>query len=287
MSQSQSKPLEGRVAIVTGASRGIGRAIAQRLASAGATIVVAARSLERSSDELAGTLHETADLITKAGGKAIQVACDVENAESRARLVSETIAKAGRLDILVNNAGRAIHEKLDTFTPEKALSQVEQYLLSPFDLARLTVPHMRQRGAGWIVNLGSSTAIPPEGPPYDDYATHGGAALYAALKAAVHRLTINLAAELLADNISVNAVAPVGAILTPGVEALGVITEATKAYVEPVEHIAEATLALVEPEPRSLTGQIAFSYMYLDKIGRTTRSLDSKEIIQARSGAKA
>jgi NAD(P)-dependent dehydrogenase (short-subunit alcohol dehydrogenase family) len=282
MSQNGTKPLAGRVAIVTGASRGIGQGIAQRLGSAGATVVIAARSLERSSDGLAGTLHETAGLIEKAGGKAIQIACDVENAESRARLVAETIAKAGRLDILVNNAGRALHEKLDTFTAAKALSQAEQYLLAPFDLARLSVPHMRKQGAGWIVNLGSSTAIPPEGPPYDDYATHGGAALYAALKASIHRLTINLAAELLADNISVNVVAPVGAVLTPGVEALGVITEATKAYVEPVEHIAEATLALVEPEPRTLTGQIAFSYMYLDKTGRTTRSLDGASVLQAR-----
>jgi len=285
VAEHNPKPLQGKVAVVTGASRGIGRAIAQRLASAGATVVVAARSLERSSDELAGTLHETAALIAKAGGKAIELACDVENAESRARLVDETVRQAGRLDFLVTNAGRAIHEKLETFSAAKALSQTEQYLLAPFDLARLVLPQMRKQGAGWIVNLGSSTAIPPEGPPYDDYATHGGAALYAALKAAVHRMTINLAAELLPDNISVNVVAPVGAIVTPGVEALGVITEATKAYVEPVEHIAEATLALVEPEPRSLTGQIAFSYMYLDKIGRTTRSLDGAEIVQTRAKA--
>jgi NAD(P)-dependent dehydrogenase (short-subunit alcohol dehydrogenase family) len=128
---------------------------------------------------------------------------------------------------------------------------------------------MRKQGAGWIVNLGSSTAIHPEGPPYDDYSTHGGAALYAAVKAAVHRLTINQAAELLADNISVNAVAPVGAILTPGVEALGVITEETKAYAEPKE----------------MTGKIAFSYMFLDAIGWSTRSLDGKTIIQDRKAA--
>jgi 3-oxoacyl-[acyl-carrier protein] reductase len=285
MSQDNSKPLNGRVAIVTGASRGIGRAIAQRLASAGATVVIAARSLERSSNELAGTLHDTADLIAKAGGKAVQIACDVENAESRARLIVETMAKAGRVDVLVNNAGRAIHEKLDTFTPDKALSQTEQYLLSPFDFARLVLPHMRRQGAGWIVNLGSSSATAPEGPPYDDYLTHGGAALYAALKAAVHRMTVNLAAELLSDNISVNTVSPVGAILTPGVDALGVIKPGMEAVLEPVEHIAEATLALVEPEPRSLTGQTVFSYIYLDKIGRPTRSLDGTSILHFRGQA--
>ncbi len=79
--------------------------------------------------------------------------------------------------------------------------------------------------------------------------------------------------------------APVGAVLTPGVEALGVITEETMAYVEPVEHIAEATLALVTEPPRSRTGKIAFSYLYLDEIGRSTRSLDGKTITQNRSGA--
>jgi hypothetical protein len=85
----------------------------------------------------------------------------------------------------------------------------------------------------------------------------------------------------------VNIVAPVGAILTPGVEALGVITEATKAYVEPAEHIAEAALALVEAEPRTVTGKIAFSYFYLDEIGRSTRSLDGATILQERTAKGA
>jgi len=277
------KELEGKVAIVTGASRGIGRAIAERLGGAGATVVLAARSVDASVNELSGTLLETAAAIEASGGKAILIACDVENAASRANLINETIAKAGRIDILVNNAGRALHESIDSFTTEKVVSQVEQYLISPYELTRLAVPHMRKQGAGWIVNLGSSTAITPNGPPYDDYTTHGGAALYAALKTSIHRLTVSLAAELMADNISVNVVAPVGAILTPGVEALGVITEETKAYVEAPEHIAEAALALIAAEPRTMTGKIAFSYMFLDEIGRSTHSLDGKHIIQSRS----
>ncbi len=274
--------LTGKVAIVTGASRGIGRGIAERLGSAGATVVLAARSLDKSQDGLAGTLHDTATAIEASGGKAILLACDVEDEHSRIALIAETVRRTGRLDILVNNAGRALHESLESFTTAKTRSQIEQYLTAPFELARLAVPHMRKHGHGWIVNLGSSTAIPPSGPPYDDYATHGGAALYAALKAAVHRLTINLAAELLPDNISVNVVAPVGAVLTPGVEALGVITEENKAYVEPVEHIAEATLALVSAAPRTMTGKIAFSYMFLDEIGRSTHTLDGKTILQKR-----
>ena len=76
--------------------------------------------------------------------------------------------------------------------------------------------------------------------------------------------------------------APVGAVLTPGVEALGVITEETMAYVEPVEHIAEATLALASAPPRTMTGKIAFSYIFLDEIGRSTHTLDGKSILQKR-----
>ena len=275
--------LEGKVAIVTGASRGIGRMIAERLGSAGATVVLAARSVDASVSELAGTLQETAAIVEKNGGKAILIACNVEDAVSRAKLVDDAIAKAGRIDILVNNAGRALHEKIDGFTTDKVMSQVEQYLIAPYELIRLVVPHMRKQGAGWIVNLGSSTAVTPHGPPFDAYTTHGGAALYAALKAAIHRLTVSLAAELQADNISVNAVAPVGAIETPGVQALGVITEETKDYVEQGEHIAEATLALVTEDPQTVTGKIAFSYMYLDEIGRSTHTLDGKHVLLARS----
>jgi 3-oxoacyl-[acyl-carrier protein] reductase len=274
--------LKGKVAIVTGASRGIGRGIAERLGSAGATVVISARSLETSHDGLSGTLKETAAAIEAAGGKAIALACDVESAESRAKLISDTIARAGRIDILVNNAGRALHEPLESFTAAKTLSQVEQYLVAPYELCRLAVPYMKKQGAGWIVNLGSSTAHAPEGPPYDDYSTHGGAALYAALKSSIHRLSISLAAELLADNIAVNVVAPVGAILTPGVDALGVIQPGMEAYVEPVDHIAEAALALVSSEPKALTGKIAFSYMFLDEIGRSTRTLDGKSVLTQR-----
>ncbi len=101
--------LTGKTAIVTGASRGIGRGIAERLGSAGATVVLAARSLDQSQDGLSGTLQETAAAIEASGGKAIIIACDVESQQSRAALIAETIERTGRLDILVNNAGRALH----------------------------------------------------------------------------------------------------------------------------------------------------------------------------------
>src|SRR4051812_311996 len=96
--------LSGRVAIVTGASRGIGKALALRLAREGATVVVAAKS-EQSSDRLPGSIHETADEIRKAGGRALAVATDVRDDEAVRRMVERAVEEFGRLDILINNAG--------------------------------------------------------------------------------------------------------------------------------------------------------------------------------------
>ena len=277
-----SKVLAGKTAVVTGASRGIGRAIARRLASAGAVTVISARSVGTSATGLEGTLQETADLIRDAGGIAHLISCDVERAESRANLIAETLRLTGRLDILVNNAGRAIHTGIENFTPDVQLSQIQQYFIAPYDLARLAVAHMKAQGAGAIVFLGSNTAFTPEGPPWNDYTTHGGAALYAAMKAAIHRLTISLAAELQSSNISVNAVGPVRAIMTPGLESMGIMDDSKKHLIEPPEHIGEATLALVSGDPRTVTGKIAMSYKYLDEIGRSTWSLDGRTLVQER-----
>ena len=122
----------------------------------------------------------------------------------------------------------------------------------------------------------------PTDPPKDRHNSGGRATLYSALKAGLHRMTAAMAAEFHDANIAVNALAPVSAILTPGVDALNVITEANRDRLEPIEHIAEAALALVSESPRTRTGQIAFSYQFLDAIGRPTMSLDGKSVVQAR-----
>ena len=279
--------LAGRVALVTGASRGIGRAIAERLAAAGATVVVAARSVTASAGALAGTAQEVVQLIESRGGRAVAMGCDVESQVSRAALIEKVVAQLGRIDILVNNAGTSVLETVDNMQLATMRSQAEQYFFAPLDLSLHAIKHMKKQGEGWIVNLGSHSALPIEGPLENHRQAENGLAFYGALKSGVHRFSIGFAIELLEHNIAVNVVAPVLVIATPGVVAQGIVTPEIEAYLEPVEHIAEAALALVSKPPREQTGVVAFSYQYLDSIGRTTMSLDGREVFKARTAVEA
>ncbi len=277
-------PLAGRTALVTGGSRGIGKSIAERLGSAGATVIVAARSVTHST-RFKGTVRETCGLIESRGGHAIAMPLDLEDAASRRALIAESIARVGRLDILVNNAGTANYKKTDAMPLEEALAQVQTYFLGPWDLCHHVLPHMKANGRGWIINVGSCAAQPPT-LPYAEYnAQRGDETLYATLKAAIHRFSTGLAAEVQQHNISVNVVAPVLAIFTPGIESLGWGLTADHEIMEAPEHIAEAALDLLCHEPKDHTGNIAYSYQYLDAIRRSTMSLDGTRVIQQRGGS--
>lgn len=265
--------LNGKIALVTGASRGIGRAIAQRLASAGATVVVTARSADTAT-VLPGTLAETVQLIEQAGGRAIPLAADLENPEQRDSLVARACEAAGGLDILVNNAGLAQYAPVAEMDDAVFAQTIEHYLHVPFKLSQAAIPVMRERGAGWIVNVGSVTALPPL-KPFDDFARFGGATVYAAVKAALARFTQGLAAELEADNIAVNLVGPSTAIRTPG--AARYIPE--EYPTEPVEYLAETALALSHLPARERTGLITYSLHFPKALGLTVHSLDGRETL--------
>lgn len=269
------KPLEGKVALVTGASRGIGRAIARRLASAGATVVVTARSLDHSAS-MPGTLMETVGLIESAGGRAIPLAADLDNPAQRDGLVASAAGEAGGLDILVNNAGLARYAPIADMSDEVIEQTINHYQRVPVKLAQAAIPLMRRQGVGWIVNLGSATALEPV-DRYDAFARLGGATLYAAAKAFVHRYTVGLAAELLEDNIAVNLVAPSTAISTPGADAY--IPEDYPT--EPVEYLAETALALCHLPARERSGLIAYSLHFPKAMNLPVHSLDGGERLPA------
>ncbi len=268
------KILDGKIALVTGASRGIGRALAQRLAAEGATVVVSARSLD-TAGQYAGTLRETVALIEAAGGRAMSLVADIENDADVESLVPRAVALAGGLDILVHSGGKAEYAPVASMPLDMFDHTVGHYLRTPFRLIQAAVPEMKKRGAGWIVVLGSVTAQPP-GRPYDDWATYGGATVYAATKAAVHRMTQGLAAELLPHNIAVNMLAPSTAIRTPGASDL--IPE--QYPTERIEYIAETGLALCHLPAAERTGMCAYSLHFPLAHGLPVHTLDGLERIE-------
>jgi len=274
--------LSGKTALVTGSSRGIGRAIAQRLAAEGATVVVTARSHERSlsvrggsASALPGTIAETVELIEKAGGTALGVAADLEDTAQRDSLVDEVLDRTGRIDILVNNAGFADYGLVEEMCLDTFDRTVEHYLRTPFVLTKAAVPHMRKRGAGWIVNIGSVTGMSPV-RPYREYNKTSGDVVYASLKAALHRFTQGVAAELLDENIAVNCVGPSTAVRTPGAAQLIPDTFPT----EPVEYLAETVLAMCHLPAVERTGLVAFSLHYPWSQGLPVHSLDGASVLQ-------
>jgi NAD(P)-dependent dehydrogenase (short-subunit alcohol dehydrogenase family) len=218
--------LAGKVAIVTGASRGIGRQLAIELARAGASVVVAARTVE-AHGRLPGTIGETRAAIEAVGGTAVGVAVDVTVIEDLERLITTTIESFGRLDVLVNNAAdtRGSNAPIEEYPRESWLHQFDTNVHAPFALIGLAVPHLIAQGGGIIVNMTSGAAemvplsfvgSPEAGTPI----RLGNLLGYATTKAALNRLTNALAPDLAAHQIAVVAVDP-GFTRTELVDLLG------------------------------------------------------------------
>ncbi|SOX53872.1 KR domain-containing protein, partial [Mycobacterium ahvazicum] len=271
-----SQLLAGKTALVTGSSRGIGRAIAQRLAAEGATVAVTARAHAPSQSNragatgtLPGTIAETIALIEDSGGSAFGVVADLEDAQAREALIDQVLDRAGRIDILVNNAGFADYSVIEEMSLATFDRTVEHYLRTPFVLTKMAVPHMRKQGGGWIVNIGSVTGVAPV-RPYREYNKTSGDVIYASCKAALHRFTQGVAAELIDANIAVNCVGPSTAIRTPGASSLIPADFPT----EPVEYLAETVLAMCHVPAAERTGLVAFSLHYPWSQQLTVHSLD-------------
>jgi citronellol/citronellal dehydrogenase len=263
--------MDGRVAIVTGASRGIGAAIARRLAAAGAAVAVAARTEQQADERLPGTIHEVAGLIGDTGGTALAVPTDLSKADERRRLVETTEAELGPVDILVNNAAVTFYAPVPDFADKRYDLMFEVQVRAPFELAQMVLPGMVERKSGSILNISSAAARHPQGPPYN-YRGRGGT-VYGMVKAALERFTTGLAAEVYEDGVSVNCLAPPGVVATPGVMLHGLIPKGMEDRAEPVEYMAEAALVLVSGDPAELTGQIVYSGPFLEAMGRQPAAL--------------
>jgi citronellol/citronellal dehydrogenase len=236
--------LEGRTAIVTGGSRGIGRAMALALAERGVNVVIAAKS-EVSTDALPGTIHSVAAEVEALGARALAARVDVRHEDEVSAMVETTVARFGGVDILVNNAGALWWERV-VETPPKRYDLMWQvnvrgaYLCSYFAL-----PHMVSNGWGHIVNCSPPLSVD----------ANPGYACYMTTKMGMTRLALGIAEEHRTDNVAANALWPA----TP-IESLATINWGERKMGRPDQWrspaiLTDALLEIVGSEPRSLTGR--------------------------------
>lgn len=240
------KRLEGKVSIVTGASRGIGRGIAVRLAQEGAKVVINHRGSAEGAEE-------TARLVREAGGEALVVQADVSRFDEAQRLVQETINAFGQVDVLVNNAGTTRDTLLMMMKEEQWDVVVDTNLKSVFSCCKAVARPMVKRKFGRIVNISSVSGL----------AGQGGQTNYAASKAGVIAFSKSLAKELGSRNITVNVVAPgfVPTALTEGILAEGDnlqrAVEATPlGRLGTPEDVAGAVVFFASDDASFITGQV-------------------------------
>ena len=242
MSTSQFS-VEGKRTIVTGASSGIGRAIAERFAADGAEVAICSRAQER-VDPVAEGINEDGP------GRAIAVECDVRDREAVENLVERTVAEFGGVDVLVNNAGGEFVAPFEDISENGWKAVVDLNLHGPFHCTQAAGEHLRESG-GSVINISSVNGQQPA----------PGESHYGSAKAALINLTSTLAAEWAEHDVRVNCVAP-GLILTPGVEeTLGVDAdelperEVVDRGIGHPEEIADVVQFLASPASSFMSGE--------------------------------
>ena len=240
--------LQGKVAIVTGASRGLGQAIAIGLAKEGARVIAAARS-EVENEKLPGTIYKTVELIRKLGGQALAAKCDVTDEQSVDDMMGMALKEFGRVDILVNNAGTAFYRPLIEIPLKRWEVVLKVNLTGVFLCTKAVLPHMMERRSGSIVNISSLAADHKVGGAV------GTGLAYAVSKAGLDRLTCGLAGEVGRFNIAVNCIKPQGVVDTEGMR-FWIKEEDRKGWVS-AERMVKCAVFLADQEIVKVTGMVA------------------------------
>ena len=249
--------LAGKVAIVGGASRGIGKDIALALATEGAKILVVARSEVEPDPRLPGTIHQTVQEITAAGGEALAFKGDISDEEQVSAMAKHALDTFGRIDILVNNAAVLVPRGILDLPTRHIDLHNKVNIKGPLLCIRAVLPTMLQQQQGWVINISSRAAVFPGPGPYQQ-APPTRAFMYAATKAALERLTQALAMEYQDQGISFNSLSPTGRIRTPGnVFGMTKPGETPEPFEEAI-NMGKSAVFICSQDPRTFTGNLLF-----------------------------
>ena len=252
-------PLQDKVAMVAGASRGIGADVAKYLAAAGAKVAVAARTEEVSDARLPGTIHSVSDEIKAAGGAALPVVMNLRDAESITGAIDKVLAEWNRIDILINNAAIFIPGGLEDARERHIDLSIAVNLLGPIVAMRAVVPHMKASGGGHIINVSSRGSIPPGTGPYsEEQRANLGDLLYGPEKSALEHFSQRQAMAFQGDNIAVNVLSPTGRVKTPGNIFFANDPENPDLDFETADDMGKATVWICEQSAGDYTGNIVY-----------------------------
>ena len=267
------KRLDGKVVVVTGASRGLGAEIASLLAAEGARVVCAARTLREGEHPLAGSLETTVEAIRAKGGEAQAVTANIAEPAECARLMEAARKAYGPVDVLVNNAALTYFVPIKDYAVNKWLASWSVNVHAPFVLSQLALRDMIPRRSGAIVNIGSGAAIGPGRGPYPDpTAGARGGTCYGAEKAALERFTQGLAAEVYQYGVSVTCVSPSQVVPTPGTVYHKLVKGMDDPRGERPELMAKAVLLLASEPLDRVTGRVTYSQQILKEFGWITEA---------------
>jgi len=260
--------LDGKVAIITGSSRGIGKDMALIFAKEGAKVVVSARTENEGDFRIPGSIAKTVGMIRETGGTAIGIKCDVASEEEQAELMRRTAEEFGRIDILVNNAAILIPGAIEDMQTRHFDLLYRVVVRGPFVGCKTVIPYMKQQGYGHIINISSRGAIGPGPGPYSPDERAGGNA-YGASKAFIERFSQGLAAEVYKYGIAVNVLSPMGGVYSEGQRWF---REQTGAPVpvgsrENGDMMGDAAVVICARDPKAYTGHLLYDEEVLREVG--------------------